>query len=68
MKHDNDYSVTAFLSNKKAVKYKFVHKLDGFAIFLNQKHSEWVYMNVYDRHTGEYLKRFYRGNSIPSFI
>jgi hypothetical protein len=68
MGHKNDYSVTAFLSNKKAVKYKFVHKLDGFAIFLNQKHSAWVYMNVYDRNTGEYLKRFYRGNFIPAFL
>jgi hypothetical protein len=68
MGHKNDYSVTAFLSNKKAVKYKYVHKLDGFAIFLNQKHSTWVYMNVYDRNSGEYLKRFYKGNFIPPFL
>lgn len=68
MKHDNDYSVIVFLSDGKAKKWKFVHSLKNTAKFLDEKHSEWNYMNVYNRRTGQYLKRFYKGNSVPVFL
>ena len=45
-----------------------VHKLNGFAMFLDKEHSEWKYFNVYDRRTRQYLKRFYKGNLIPDFL
>jgi hypothetical protein len=68
MGHKNDYSVTVFLSSGEVKKWGFVHRLDGFVNFLNNKHSTWSYMNVYDRRKREYLKRFYKGNLVPDFI
>src|SRR5205823_4513069 len=46
----------------------YVHKLKGFADFLNQKHKGWTYINVYDRRQSSFLKRFYPNNSIPDFL
>ena len=69
MGHKNDYSVTAFFPSGKPKKWKFVHRLNDFASnFLDKKHSDWKYFNVYDRRTGAYLKRFYKGNVIPDFL
>ncbi|MGA2405278.1 MAG: hypothetical protein ABSF81_00820 [Bacteroidales bacterium] len=68
MGHKNDYSVTVFFLQGKPKKWTFVHSLDGFANFLNKNHSEWSYMNIYDRRKGQYLKRFYKGNVVPDFL
>jgi hypothetical protein len=68
MKRDNDYSVIAFFESGKAKKWQYVHNLRDFASFLDKKHSTWEYMNIYNRRTGNYLKRFYKGNNIPIFI
>ena len=68
MGHKNDYSVVVFLSSGEVKKWAFVHKLNGFAKFLNNKHSEWLYMNIYERRGGQYLRRFYRGSSVPEFL
>jgi hypothetical protein len=68
MKHKNDYSCIAFFESGKPKKWQYVHKLDGFVKFLNQKHQGWKYLNVYERRTGKYLKRFYPGNHIPPFL
>ena len=43
-------------------------QLNVFADFLDEKHSEWLYMNVYDRRIRQYLKRFYKGDIIPEFL
>jgi hypothetical protein len=65
----NDYSVIVFFENEpKPKKWNYVHKLNGFSMFLNKEHSQWSYMNVYDRRTGKYIKRFIKGNFIPPFI
>jgi hypothetical protein len=68
MASKNDYSITVFFESDRPKKWTYVHKLDGFAVFLNKKHSNWLYMNVYDRRKNQYLKRFYKGNLIPSFL
>ena len=68
MKHKNDYSCIAFFDNGKPKKWQYVHKLDGFVKFLNEKHQGWKYLNVYERRTGNYLKRFYPGNHVPPFL
>lgn len=68
MAHKNDYSCIVYFSDNKPKKWTYVHKLNGFAQFLSEKHQSWLYFNVYDRRTGKYLKRFYRGNSIPFFL
>ena len=68
MSHKNDYSAIVFFEDGKPKKWKYVHKLDGFVKFLNQKHQGWKYLNVYDRRTGNYLKRFYPGNLVPGFL
>jgi hypothetical protein len=67
-KRKNDYSAVVFLSTGEVKKWSYVGKLNGFAKFLDSKHSEWLYMNVYDRRTRKYLKRFYKGNSVPTFL
>ncbi|MBA4275309.1 MAG: hypothetical protein C0430_00900 [Flavobacterium sp.] len=65
----NDYSVIVFFENEpKPKKWNYVHKLNGFSMFLNKEHSSWAYMNVYERRTGKYLKRFHKGNFVPPFI
>jgi len=65
----NDYSVIVFFKEEsKPKKWNYVHKLNGFGMFLNTNHSNWEYMNVYERRTGKYLKRFHNGNFIPPFI
>jgi hypothetical protein len=68
MGHKNDYSIIVFFPIGKPKKWGFVHRLDGFAEFLNKKHSDWLYMNVYDRRKKQYLKRFYKGNLVPDFL
>jgi hypothetical protein len=68
MGHNNDYSVTVFFPSGEAKKWKYVHRLDGFSNHLNNKHSNWLYMNVYDGRKRQFLKRFYKDNIIPDFI
>lgn len=68
MGHKNDYSVIVFFPTGKPKKWVYVHRLDGFAEFLNKKHSDWLYMNVYDRITKKHKKRFYKGNLVPDFL
>lgn len=69
MAHKNDYSVIAFFPNGTAKKWQYVHKLNEFANqFLDKKHSDWKYMNVYSRRDNVYLRRFYAGNVIPDFL
>lgn len=68
-KKKNDYSVIVFLENQsKPKKWEFVHMLNGFSMFLNKEHPTWEYMNVYNRRTRKYLKRFQPNDFIPPFI
>ena len=65
----NKYSVIVFFENSdKPKKWNYVHKLNGFSLFLKEKHSDWLYMNVYDRKTGHFLKRFHPTDFIPAFL
>lgn len=69
MENKNDYSVFAFFNNQdKPKRWSYVHNLRKFAKFLNEKHPDWSYINVYERRTRKYLKRFYKGNDIPNFL
>ena len=67
-KHDKDYSIIAFFERQKPKKWEYVHKLNGIAVFLNKKHPTWLYFNVYDRRTGQYLKRFKKNDFVPAFL
>lgn len=68
MQHKNDYSCIAYFPDGKPKKWGFVHKLNGFSLFLTKSHPTWLYFNVYDRRTRKYLKRFYKGNFVPDFL
>lgn len=68
MEHKNDYTCILFYKNAKPKKWQFVHSLSKFAVFVNDKHPGWEYINVYERRTTKYLKRFYPGNIIPFFL
>lgn len=66
--HKNDYTVIVYFEDKqKPKKWVYVHKLNGFSMFLDKKHPKWEYMNVYNRRTHEYIRRFYRYSLIPAF-
>jgi len=68
MGHKNDYSVIAFFDNQKPKKWGFAHKLTTFRIFLDTKHSEWIYINVYDRRTKAFIKRLNKEDVFPEFL
>jgi len=68
MKHKNDYTIVVFFNEGNPKKWVYVHKLKDFASFLNQKHSEWKYFNVYNRRNRNYLGRFYKEAVIPEYI
>ena len=62
------YSVIVFFDSQNPKKWAYVHKLNVFALFLNGKHPEWLYFNVYDRQKGVFLKRFYKKDYVPAFL
>jgi len=69
--HKNDYSLIVFdRLNRQICKIEFCHKLSSASSWLSgsKKYSDWNYFNVYDRRTGEFLKRFYKDNFIPAFL
>ena len=68
-KKKNDYSVIVYIENEsKPKKWTYVHKLNGFSMFLNKSHPTWKYMNVYNRRTRDFLKQFKPSDFIPPFI
>lgn len=68
-KKKNNYSVIVYLENQsKPKKWTYVHKLNGFSMFLNKEHPTWKYMNVYDRRTRDFLRQFKSTDFIPPFI
>jgi hypothetical protein len=68
MAHKNDYSVIVFFDGEKPKKWTYVHKLTDFSSFLDKDQPGWKYMNVYERRTAKFLKRFYSGKPLPDFI
>jgi hypothetical protein len=68
MEHKNDYSAVVFFETGNPKRWTYVHKLTEFEKFINEKHSGWKYFNLYERRSGKYLKRFYKGNFIPHFV
>ena len=68
MGHKNDYAVIAFFDNLKPKKWGFVHRISVFRKFLDGKHSEWIYINVYDRRTKTFLKRLNKEDVFPDFL
>lgn len=68
MAHKNDYTVIAFLESGKPLKWEYVHTLSSIARHLDKVYPTWKYFNVYNRRSGAYLRRFYKGSSIPSFL
>lgn len=69
LKKKNDYSVIVFFENeKKPKKWVYVHKLNGFSMFLDKKHPNWLYMNIYNRREGNFIKRIKKGEFVPAFL
>jgi hypothetical protein len=69
MGHKNDYSAVVFIQDQsKPKKWNYIHKLSTFRRFLDNKHQDWQYMNVYNRRTKAFLKRLYKEEITPDFI
>tara|TARA_B100000378_G_C17899332_1_gene362091 strand:+ start:325 stop:543 length:219 start_codon:yes stop_codon:yes gene_type:complete len=68
LKKKNDYTVIVYFENDiKPKKWTYVHKVNGFSLFLDKKHPQWKYINLYNRRSGGFMRRFYKGNFIPAF-
>lgn len=68
MGYKNDYTVIVFFVAITPKKWSYVHKIKGFVQFLDSKHPSWIYFNVYERRTGNFLKRFDKDSLIPNHI
>ena len=69
LKKKNDYSVIVYFEEgSKPKKWTYVDKLNGFAMFLHQKHPNWQYMNVYNRRSRVFMRRFQRDSFIPPYL
>lgn len=70
MAHKNDYSIIVFFDNTpKPKKWSFIHKLSTTRRnFLDVKHSNWIYINVYDRRTKAFIKRLNKEDVFPDFL
>lgn len=69
MSNYNRYTIIAFIPDReKPVKWNSVYSLKSAAESLTRLFPDWIYMNVYERGTRNYLKRLYRENDIPKFI
>jgi len=70
MRHKNDYSIIVFFDdNTKPKKWSFIHKLSTTRRnFLDVKHVNWIYVNVYDRRKRTFIKRLAKEDVFPDFI
>ena len=59
-KNRNDYSVTAYLGSKKVNSMKYVHNLISYVNWLDKNNLEWSVLNVYERRSGSFIRRFYK--------
>ena len=62
------YACFVFFPNGEVKRWKYVTDLKSFEQFLSKTHPSWKYMNVYEKSTKQYLKRFYPGNIIPKIL
>ena len=62
------YACFVFFPNGEVKRWKYVTDLKSFEQFLSKSHPSWKYLNVYDKGTKQYLKRFYPGNIIPKIL
>lgn len=68
MARKNDYTVIVFGIDFLPYKMVYVHNLYKLSLWLQtSKFHNWHYMNVYNRRTGQYLTRFYKGNYIAPY-
>lgn len=69
MAHKNDYSISYFHNNERVLFLKYVHNIYKSCKWLETQGIEFSYMNVYDRRTGQFLKRlWFEVNGIRQFI
>lgn len=53
--NDNDYSVTFFMMNERALSWKFIHSMHQITKHVNDKYGRWHHVNIYARRTGRFL-------------
>ncbi len=59
------YSCIVFFENDTPKKWRNVTNFYSFSQFLDRTYNDWLYINVYDRKTKQYVRRFYKGSYIP---
>jgi len=58
----NDFSMTFFYFKKKVLNLHFVHNTDKAEEWVNAKNIHWGHANIYDRRTGNFVKRIYHSS------
>jgi len=69
-KNKNDYSFIVFdKDNNQICKIEFVHNCYKSAQWLtdSKNYNQWHYANIYNRRSGTFMKRIYKGNFIESY-
>ena len=65
-KNRNDYSIIAFtVENELILKWHSVHNLYNSKKKLIELYSQFGYMNVYNKRTKQFLKRYYKEEYTP---
>jgi hypothetical protein len=60
--------IVFFAGSTLPKKWKYVRDLQSFTRFLNREHASWQHMNVYQKGTKLFLKRFYPSSSVPKTL
>lgn len=66
-KKQNDFSCEAYQGSRKVNHMKYVGNMKSYIEFLERKHITWSVINIYARRSGDFIKRHYKGNIIPTY-
>ena len=61
-KNRNDYSVTAYCGSRKINSMKYVHNIISYTDWLAKNNLAWSVLNVYERRSGSFIRRFYKND------
>jgi len=63
----NNYSCEAFQGSNRTNSMRYVHSITSYVKWLKDKGISWSVINVYNRRTSEFIRRYYKGDYIHSF-
>ena len=64
-KKKNDFRCTAFQGSRQTNFMAYVHSIGTYVDFLSKQNVEWSVINIYNRRSGQFIKRLYKNDPIP---